>query len=230
MKPEDALLSTCIHSGHLALPVPQDWDVEWPLGSRDVARSNSMATLYGELWYWVVARRKRVCALQGTEMSLLFGERRFREDGKISAICCSQISISLLCPRNVMLRAGFCRLVSCCIGSKTNSFSNQIPWTWQQMSGWLGGPWCLRCGGPSKLGRCHTDPCSGIWNLPLGSHAVFGFLSRPYPQPCPTDTHHFSVLACLEATVTHRFLGPEEQAWQSATLQAPPCHTAPWAR
>lgn len=38
----------------------------------------------------------RVCALHGTEMSLLFRERRFREEGKIGAFCCSQISILLL--------------------------------------------------------------------------------------------------------------------------------------
>lgn len=85
--------------------------------------------LYRELRYWAFASRKRVCALHGTEMSLLFRERRFREESKIGAFCSSQISISLLCAGNVMPRAGSHRLVSRCISSKTNSFSNRVPWT-----------------------------------------------------------------------------------------------------
>lgn len=81
-----------------------------------------------------------MCALHGTEMSLLFRERRFREEGKISASCSSQISISLLCAGNVMPRARSHRLVSRCISGETNSFSNQVPWLRWQMPGWLGGP------------------------------------------------------------------------------------------
>lgn len=47
----------------------------------------------------------RVCALHGTEMSLLFRERRFREEGNIGASCSSQISILLLCAGSVVPRA-----------------------------------------------------------------------------------------------------------------------------
>lgn len=69
-----------------------------------------------------------MCALHGTEMSLLFRERRFRAEDKIGAFCGSQIYISLLCAGNVMPTAKSHRLVSRCISSKTKGFSNQIPW------------------------------------------------------------------------------------------------------
>lgn len=67
-----------------------------------------------------------MCALHGTEMSLLFRERRFRED-KIGAFCSGQISLSLLCAGKKMPRVRSHRLVSCCISSKTNGSSHQIP-------------------------------------------------------------------------------------------------------
>lgn len=69
----------------------------------------------------------RVCALHGTEMSLLFRERRFREEGKSGAFCSSQISILLLCAGNVMLRARSHRPESCCISAKQPALGIRSP-------------------------------------------------------------------------------------------------------
>lgn len=143
-----------------------------------VAQGSSKVALYGELRYWALARRKRVCALHGAEMSLLFRERRFREDGKIGAFCSSQISISLLCAGNVMPRARSHRLVSHCLSGKTNSVSSQVLWVWWQMPGWLGRAIVVAL----EFWGGQQARCGATLSLKQGSAS---FLSCPVPSPVP---------------------------------------------
>lgn len=143
-----------------------------------VAQGFSKMALYGELRYWALARRKRVCALHGTEMSLLFRERRFREDGKIGAFCSSQISISLLYAGNVMPRARSHRLVSHCLSSKTNSISNQVLWMWWQMPGWLRRAILVTL----EFWGGQQARCGAMLSLKQGSAS---FPSFPVPSPVP---------------------------------------------
>ena len=152
-----------------------------------VAQGSSKVALCGELRYWALARRKRVCALHGTEMSLLFRERRFREEGKIGAFCSSQISILLLCAGNVIPRARSHRLVSHCLSGKTNSFSNQVLWMWWQMPGWLGRAIvvALEFWGGQQARR------GAMPSLKQGSAS---FLSCPVPSPDPQKP---SFLRCV---------------------------------
>lgn len=143
----------------------------------------------------------RVCALHGTEMSLLFRERRFREEGKIGAFRSSQISILLLCAGNVMPGARSHRLESCCISSKTASFHNQIPWTWWQMPDQLGWPWC------PALQRLPKQARHGA-TLTLANR----YLETSYRWPCrsqlpPHSAPHFT--ASLMGS--GRLVGPEQK-------------------
>lgn len=131
VQPEEALLPKCILSEHLNTP---------PSTSRPRMQSNILVPeiLPKALPRWHYKGNYgtghlpggRECVLlYGIEMSLLFRERRFREEDKIGGFFSSQISISLLCASNKMTRGRTHRLVSCCISVKTNGFSNQIPWT-----------------------------------------------------------------------------------------------------